>query len=107
MNPPSDQHQSETVRRRYLVHLLCVSDPQRETCSYVARIRLWTARPGAQNQSRERKFADDCELIATINPLLPPGSDVRDIFDHIESASGFFYVLQLTNSEARQVGWSD
>ena len=103
----TDNDQSPHVRRRYLVHLLCASNPQRETCTYVARIRPWTARHGKQHQACERAFADDCELIATINPLLPPGSDVRDIFDHIESASGFFYVLQLTTSEARQVGWSD
>ncbi|HEY3706056.1 MAG TPA: hypothetical protein VGL22_13420 [Terracidiphilus sp.] len=107
MNPPKHMHQSEPVRRRYLLQLVCVPDPQRETCTYAARIRPWTARTGAQHKARERSFADDCALIAAVNPLLPPGSDVRDIFDHIESPNGFFYVLQLTSQQAQQLGWRE
>ena len=65
---------------------------------------------GAQRlhaEPRERAFADECELIATINPLLPPGSDIRDVFDHIESPNGFYYLLHLRSEEAAQLGWRE
>jgi hypothetical protein len=52
-------------------------------------------------------FADECELIAVINPLLPNGSDVRDVFEHIETPNGFFYLLRLSDEEAAQLGWRD
>lgn len=73
---------------------------------YFARIRPSAARSGAHTQFGERAFEDDCELIAAINPLLPPGSDVRDVFAHIDTAIGFFYLLWLTTEEARQLGWT-
>lgn len=55
---------------------------------------------------RERTFADDNELIATVNPLLPEGSDIRDIFEHIETPNGFYYLLHLSSDEARELGWN-
>jgi hypothetical protein len=92
-------------RRRYLVHLLCASSVEGEACRYIARIRPWTGRHSELDEVRERAFADDSELIAAINPLLPSGSDVRDVFDHIESPKGFYYLLWLSNDEAQRLGW--
>jgi hypothetical protein len=60
---------------------------------------------GLHTEPGERAFGDECELIATINPLLPPGSDVRDGFDHIESPNGFDYLLHLSAEQAGQLGW--
>ena len=93
------------VRRRYLVHLFCVTEDGCATCRYISRICPWTARSGVRAETRERTFANECELIATINPLLPTGSDVRDVFVHIESPKGFYYILNLSNKEARLLGW--
>lgn len=105
MSSTGHQHDAAPRRRRYLVHLLCVFDREGESCRYVTRISPWSARGGAHAETRERTFTDDCELIATINPLLPRGSDVRDIFGHIESPNGFFYLLLLSGEEAEQLGW--
>ena len=105
MSPAAQKHDPEPPRRRYLVQLLCLLDRGCEGCCYIARIRPWAARSGIHIQTRERAFTDECELIATINPLLPPGSDVRDVFDHIESPNGFFYLLHLSSEEAGQLGW--
>jgi hypothetical protein len=58
-----------------------------------------------QAEVHERIFADEYALIATINPLLPSGSDVRDVFSHIESPDGFYYILELRGEEAQQLGW--
>ena len=95
--------ESAPRRRRYLVHLLCPFD--RED-NYIVRIRPWAGRHGHFMQIRERAFADERELIATINQLLPAGSDVRDVFGHIETENGFYYLLHLTDEEAYQLGWT-
>lgn len=106
MSPAELKHESAPPRRRYLVHLLCVFDGGCESCRYIVRIRPWTGHSGGvPDESRERAFADEYELIATINPLLPRGSDVRDIFGLIESPSGFFYLLYLSGEEAGRLGW--
>jgi len=91
--------------RRYLVHLLYALDGDGESGHYVVRIRPWAARSNARTEPLERVFADECELIEAINPLLPHGSDVRDVFEHIESPNGFFYLLRLNGDEAAQLGW--
>jgi hypothetical protein len=104
MNPAGQKRDLAPPRRRYLVHLSCVPDHECATCRYIARIHPWAART-VNAETRERAFADECELIATINPLLPRGSDVRDVFDHIESPKGFFYLLHLNSDEASQLGW--
>ena len=91
--------------RRYLVHLLHAAEGTSGTSRYVVRIRPWAARSASTHAHQERIFEDECELIATINPLLPDGSDVRDVFEHIESPSGFFYLLRLSHEEAEQLGW--
>ena len=67
-----------------------IFDRECESGRYIARICPWAARNGFPRETCERAFADECELIATVNPLLPPGSDVRDVFEHIESQNGFY-----------------
>ena len=92
-------------KRRYLVQLLRRTDANSDSFRYIARISLWAARSSSRAVTRERAFADECELIAVINPLLARGSDVRDVFEHIESPNGFFYLLRLSIEEAAQLGW--
>lgn len=91
--------------RRFLVHLLYVLEGSSDQFRYIARIRPWASRSSSRTGTRERVFADECELIEVINPLLPHGSDVRDVFKHIESPNGFFYLLRLSSEEAAQLGW--
>jgi len=95
----------DTTRRRYLVHLYCMCDEEKHALHYVLRIQSWGTRPGIHAEWYERRFADEWELIVTINRFLPEGSDVRDVFTHIESPEGFFYVLNLNRAEAAQLGW--
>jgi len=91
-------------KRRYLVHLFCAYDESSATCRYTARIRIWTSR-SIRAKTYERAFSDECELIESVNPLLPTGSDVRNVFSHIESPDGFFYLLHLSFEEAGHLGW--
>lgn len=105
MRPADSQNDPAPRRRLYVVHLLCRLEQGSETCRYVARIRPWAAHSSRPVATCERCFADECELIATVNPLLPHGSDVRDVFGHIESPTGFLYLLRLSNAEAGQFGW--
>jgi hypothetical protein len=93
-------------KRRFLLHLSCTFDSSGNTCRYIVRIRPWSARRIAVPHTRERAFADVCELAEVINPLLAPGSDVRDVLGHIESPEGFLYLLHLTVAEADRLGWS-
>jgi hypothetical protein len=74
-------------------------------CRYVARIQLWKARSSVQAKTQERVFTDEYELIETINPLLPQGSDVRNIISNIENPDGFLYLLYLNSEEAGSLGW--
>ena len=92
-------------RRRYLVHLFCAHDERDNGCRYMACIQLWSARTIARTESRERVFNNESELIETVNPMLPRGSDVRDVLSHIESSEGFFYLLRLDPKEAALLGW--
>jgi hypothetical protein len=94
-------------RRRYLVHLFCTHDEGSLTCRYIANIRLWTVRSSAHAKSQEYAFLDEYELIEIINPLLPHGSDVRDVLSHIESSDGFLYLLYLSSEEADRLGWRE
>ena len=104
MSPDRRRQTPAAPRRRYLVHLSCVVEEQSEGCRYVVRIRPAAARTGLFGR---REFRDDCELIAAINPVLPPGSDVRDVFGHIENPNGFFYLLWLSDDQAEQLGWDN
>lgn len=92
-------------KRRYLVHLFCAHDERNNACRYVARIQIWAARISARAETQERVFHDEYELIEIINPLLPHGSDVRDVLGHIESPEGFLYLLHLDSGEAARLGW--
>lgn len=106
MSYTGHKDESDSRRRRYLVHLFCVLESEGGPCRYVAQIRPWTGRNTDVADTQERVFADDSELIATVNPLLPPGSDVRDIFGLIETPNGFYYLLRLSNDEAGRLGWT-
>lgn len=105
MSAAARQQDPPLRRRLYVVHLLSVVDQECRTCRYITRIRPWVARMSGPLAYFERTFSDECELIATINPLLPQGSDIRDVFEHIESSNGFLYLLRLSSAEARQLGW--
>jgi hypothetical protein len=74
---------------------------------YVARIQPWTTRSSVYAKARERVFTDEYELIETINPLLPHGSDIRNVISHIESPDGFLYLLYLSSEEADCLGWRE
>jgi len=56
---------------------------------------------------REHDFGDEFELVEAVNPLLPEGSDVRDVLAHIESQEGFLYLLHLTAEQAARLGWRE
>jgi hypothetical protein len=105
MNPTGPKTVSQPAYRRYVVHILCMRDHGDQPCHYVVRIRPSAARIAHQPEAHEKVFADEYELIAAINPLLPSGSDVRDVFSHIDSPPGFFYILSLSAKEASQLGW--
>jgi len=76
-------------------------------CRYIANVQLWTVRNSAHAKTKQYAFVDEYELIETINPLLPHGSDVRDVLSHIESPDGFLYLLYLSSEEAASLGWRD
>ena len=92
-------------KRRYLVHLFCAHDGHDSACRYMVRIQIWSARTIARTESRERVFNNESELIEIVNPMLPRGSDVRDVLSYIESSEGFFYLLRLDPKEAALLGW--
>lgn len=104
MNPLAEKPNPSPSKRRYLVHLSCASDETSGICNYSVHIRISNTR-ATRAKTYLRVFSDECELIATINPLLPDGSDIRNIFSHIESPDGFFYLLHLSVDEAEQLGW--
>jgi hypothetical protein len=100
MSPSVRKPELAPKKRRYLVHLLCAQDEPKGVCRYIVRFQLWAAHSSAHAQIHERAFTDECELIETINPLLPPGSDVRDVLSHIENPEGFLYLLHLSSEQA-------
>jgi hypothetical protein len=107
MNQPPRKLSRAPRRRRYLVHLCCAHDEGSRACRHIARIQLWTTRSGVQPKTHERVFTDEYELIETMNPLLPQGSDVRHVISHIESPEGFLYLLYLSSDEAGSLGWRE
>jgi hypothetical protein len=107
MNRPAQKLNRVPRRRRYLVHLCCAHDEGSRACRHVARIQLWTTRSSVRAKTQERVFTDEYELIETINPLLPHGSDVRNVISHIESPDGFLYLLYLSSEEAGSLGWRE
>ncbi len=105
MNQSTGKPDLKRDKRRYVIHLFCSLDENTGSCHYIARIHPWGARSSAHAEIHERVFANEYELVDTINRLLPPGSDVRDVLSHIESPEGFFYVLHLGSDEAVRLGW--
>jgi hypothetical protein len=105
MSPSVQKPELAPRKRRYLVHLLCAKDGSNGACRYIVRIQLWAAHSSAHAQIHERAFTDECELIETINPLLPRSSDVRDVLSHIENPEGFLYLLYLSSEQAAHLGW--
>lgn len=105
MSRSKEKLNSKPRKRRYLVHLCCLHDQESLTCRYVATIRLWTVPDTGRTKTQRYTFADEYELIETINALLPHGSDVRDVLGHIESPDGFIYLLYLSSEEAGNLGW--
>jgi len=105
MNRPARKPSPGPRRRRYLVHLYCVHDEGSRACSYAVHIQLWTTRSSVHAKTHERVFTDEYELIETINPMLPCGSDVRNVISHIETSDGFLYLLYLSSEEAGNLGW--
>jgi hypothetical protein len=105
MSEARQKQPSAPSGRRFLVHLLSAMGGESGRYRYIARIQPWVARCRSRAGATERVFADECELIEAINPLLPHGSDVRDVFEHIESPNGFFYLLRLSSEQAAQLGW--
>lgn len=91
-------------RRRFLIHLSCAQESGKSR-RYIARIELWKSRRTTPKERHKRLFADECALTQAMNPLLPSGSDVRDVLGHIECNDGFFYLLNLTSEEAGSLGW--
>jgi hypothetical protein len=107
MNQPAQRFNRVPRRRRYLIHLCCAHDQGSRACRYVARIQLWTTRSSVHAKTHERVFTDEYELIEAINPLLPQGSDVRNVISHIENPDGFLYLLYLSSEEANNLGWRE
>ena len=105
MIPSVEKPDHAPRRRRYVVYLFCAHVQAKGACGYIARIQPWAARMSARAETRERVFTDECELIETINPLLPRGSDVCDVLSHIESPDGFLYLLHLNSEQAARLGW--
>jgi hypothetical protein len=107
MNRSAQKFNRVPRKRRYLVHLCCAHDEGSRAWRYVARIQLWNTRNSVHAKTRERVFTDEYELIETINPLLPHGSDVRNVIGHIENQDGFLYLLDLNSEEAGSLGWRE
>ncbi len=105
MSHPSGKHDQPAHRSRYMIHLACSFEAGDDSRHYVVRIQPWKSRPGEEVERCERIFSDEYELAEAVNPLLPCGSDVRDILGHIECNDGFFYLLHLTAEQAQSLGW--
>ncbi len=107
MNRQAQKRDQTPRKRRYLVHLYCTYDERRNVCRHIARIQLWNTRSSVHANTQERVFTDEYELIETINPLLPHGSDLRNVISHIQSPDGFHYLLYLSPEEAGTLGWRE
>lgn len=54
---------------------------------------------------RQRQFASESEMVAIVNPLLPPGGDMKNVLSLIHGDEGYQKVLALTDYEAALLGW--
>lgn len=107
MNSSRCKLDNATSRRRYLVHLSLVQAAGEDSQQYVVCIEPWAGPSKGCSKQSVRQIRDECALVEVMNPLLPCGSDVRDVLSHIESSGGFFYLLQLTAEEAQRLGWRE
>jgi len=107
MSGPKEKFNPKSRKRRYLVHLCCMHDQGGLACRYIANIRPWTVRNTGHAKTQKYTFADEYELVETINALLPHGSDVRNVLSHIESPEGFIYLLYLSSEQASNLGWRE
>ena len=107
MTTPSRRHDHAEGRRRYLIHISMVHSTEASSQEYQVCIEPWAARRSKCSEQSTLHFRDECELIQTLNPLLPCGSDVRDVLAHVESTGGFFYLVELSAEQARQLGWKE
>ena len=108
MRTPTRKSYGPSGTRRYLVHLCSALEEATGRCRYLMRIQPWTPRGSAHSvRAQERLFEDEDEVVQAVNPLLPTGSDVRNVFSHIESPEGFLYLLQLNPEQAWTLGWRE
>jgi hypothetical protein len=107
MNPSQRKLERAAGKRRFLVHLSVVQNPGDSLHKYALCIKPWAAHRKRCTKQHQRLFSDECALIEVVNPLLPEGSDVRDVLAHIEGQGGFFYLLELAAEEARRLGWRE
>ncbi len=106
MKTPGGKSPAPSGTRRFLIHLSCAHDETTGDCRYRLRIQPWTPRIGKRRpQAHEVLFEDEYELIRAVNPILPDGSDVRNVLSHIESPEGFLYLLHLNPQQAGTLGW--
>jgi hypothetical protein len=105
MRQSSPQLDRATPKRRYLIHISSVVEASDNSRQYLLSIQPWTSRLRTQTERQKRFISDECALAETLNPLLPSGSNVRDVLGYIENDGGFFYLLHLTSKEAELLGW--
>lgn len=105
MRGPTRRSHASSGSRRYLIHLSSSREEATGEPRYLIHIQPWAPRSACLSQAQERLFEDESELIQVINPLLPGGSDVRNVLSHVQSAQGFFYLLRLNPEQARTLGW--
>lgn len=74
---------------------------------YLVRIEPWAARRSKCSEQTTLHFRDECALVQAVNPLLPCGSDIRDVLGHVENKGGFFYLVDLKTEQAMQLGWKE
>jgi hypothetical protein len=105
MDTPLRKLDHAAGRRRYLIHISMERSADGSSQEYLVCVEPWAARRGKCSEKGALHFGDECALIQAVNPLLPCGSDVRDVLGHVESKGGFFYLIDLTTEQAKQLGW--
>lgn len=103
MTTPSRKLDRAAGRRRYLIHISMVRMADNSSQEYLVCVEPWAARRSKCSEQNTVHFSDECALIEAVNPLLPSGSDVRDVLGHVESKGGFFYLVELTATQARKL----
>jgi hypothetical protein len=107
VDTPSRKLDHAAGRRRYLIHISMERSAGGSSQEYRVCIEPWAARRSKCSEKGTLHFRGECALIQAVNPLLPCGSDVRDVLGQVESKGGFFYLIALTTEQARQLGWKE